>query len=201
MANTLGALGSAANDACTLCKRTWWVFLIGGLASIVFGVLAFTNPGVALAVLAMFFAAWVLVDGAFNALGALQHRGKDGWWLMLLIGLLGIGVGLYALLRPPVAIGAFVLLIAFQSILLGALLVLLGYKVRKVTSREWILYLAGALSVLFGVLVIAQPAAGGLTIVYLIASWAILIGALKITFGFRVKNLPDRIGDRIQDLR
>ena len=38
-----------------LCSRSWWVFLIGGIASVIFGVLAFTNPGIALLVLATFF--------------------------------------------------------------------------------------------------------------------------------------------------
>ena len=37
----------------------------------------------------MFFAAAILVDGASNVLGAVQHREKDGWWIMLLIGILG----------------------------------------------------------------------------------------------------------------
>ena len=32
-----------------LCKRTWWVFLLSGIAAVIFGILAFINPGVALA--------------------------------------------------------------------------------------------------------------------------------------------------------
>jgi len=46
------------HDARALCKRTWWVFLIGGIASVVFGILAFMNPAAALLVLGMFFAAY-----------------------------------------------------------------------------------------------------------------------------------------------
>src|SRR6476619_4601117 len=90
-------------DVLALGKRTWWVFLIGGIASIVFGVLAFVSPGIALFVLATFFAAAILVDGVFNLIGAFQNREKDGWWLMLLIGILGIVVGGYALLNPPIS--------------------------------------------------------------------------------------------------
>ena len=73
MANSaiLSRLGS---DAQALCKRTWWVFLVGGIASVIFGVLAFINPGIALLVLATFFAAAVLVDGAFIIAGAIQNR-------------------------------------------------------------------------------------------------------------------------------
>jgi uncharacterized membrane protein HdeD (DUF308 family) len=190
------ASSSPGADVPALCRRTWWVFLIGGIASVIFGVLAFINPAIALLVLSLFFAAAILVDGAFNLVGALQNREKDGWWLMLLIGILGVVVGGYALLNPPISMLAFVYLVAFQAILLGVFLIMLGYKFRKATSREWILYLTGALSVLFGVLVVAQPAAGSLTIVWLIAGWAIAIGVLKIVFALRVRSTAQAVVER-----
>jgi hypothetical protein len=84
------------------------VFLIGGLASLLFGVVAFAKPGIALLVLSMFFAAAILVDGAFSIVGSIQNREKDGWWVMLLIGILGVGVGGYALMNPPISMLAFV---------------------------------------------------------------------------------------------
>ncbi len=200
MANTSGILSSFRADAQALCKRTWWVFLIGGLASAAFGVLAFVNPGVALFVLATFFAAYLLVDGIFNVIGSVMHREKDGWWIMLLIGILGVLVGGYALLNPPVSMLAFILLVAIEAIILGVFLVMLGYKVRKATTREWILYLTGALSILFGVLVVANPAIGSISIVYAIAAWALVVGVLKVIFAFKVKNLPERIESRLSGL-
>jgi uncharacterized membrane protein HdeD (DUF308 family) len=187
-----------ASDARALVKRSWWVFLIGGIASVIFGILAFMKPGIALFVLALFFAASILVDGVSNLIGSLQHREKDGWWIMLLIGLLGIGVGGFALLNPPISMMAFVFLVAFQAILLGAFLLMLGYKVRAATKGEWVLYLTGALSILFGILVIVNPAAGGVSIVYLIASWAVIIGVFKIFFSFKIKNIPNAIGERLK---
>jgi uncharacterized membrane protein HdeD (DUF308 family) len=196
VAQSSGLAGAISVDAHALVRRTWWVFLIGGLASILFGILAFINPGIALLVLAMFFVAAILVDGIFNVIGSLQNREKDGWWVMLLIGLLGIAVGGYALLNPPVSMLAFVFLVALEAIVLGVFLVMLGYKVRKATTREWILYLTGALSLLFGILVIARPVVGGLTVVYLIASWAIVIGALKLAFAFRIRKLPAELESR-----
>jgi uncharacterized membrane protein HdeD (DUF308 family) len=195
------AIGTSIGaNAQALCRRTWWVFVVGGLASVLFGVLAFVNPGLALFVLSMFFAASILVDGAFHAVGALQHREKDGWWVMLLMGLLGLLVGGYALLNPPVSMVALIYLVAIQAILLGVFLVMLGYKVRKATTREWILYSAGALSVLFGILVIRNPLAGGISIVYMIACWAVVIGSLKILFGMKIKNLKGRLGDKFSAL-
>ena len=196
-----GILANLGANAQALCRRTWWVFLIGGLASVVFGIFAFLSPGVALLVLSLFFAAAILVDGASNIVGAVQHREKDGWWIMLLIGILGVVAGGYALLNPPVSMMAFIFLVAFEAILLGVFLLMLGYKVRKATSREWILYLTGALSVLFGILVIMNPTAGSRSVVYLIAGWALVIGALKVLFAFKVKNLPERAGEKFSALR
>jgi uncharacterized membrane protein HdeD (DUF308 family) len=180
-------------DAQVLCKRTWWVFLIGGIASVVFGVFAYLQPGIALLVLSMFFAASVLVDGVMNVVGALRNQQNDGWWIMLLIGLLGLVVGGYALLNPPLSMLAFIYLFAFEAIALGVFLMMLGYKVRQATTREWILYLCGGLSILVGVLVAAQPVAGGLSIVWLIAGWSIAVGILRIVFAFRVRNAPERL--------
>jgi uncharacterized membrane protein HdeD (DUF308 family) len=195
------AIGTSIGaNAQALCRRTWWVFVVGGIASVLFGVLAFLNPGLALFVLSMFFAASILVDGAFHAVGALQHREKDGWWVMLLMGLLGLLVGGYALLNPPVSMVALIYLVAIQAILLGVFLVMLGYKVRKATTREWILYAAGVLSVLFGILVIKNPLAGGISIVYVIACWAVVIGSLRILFGMKIKNLKGRLGDKFSAL-
>lgn len=196
VAQTSGLAGAFGADARALCRRTWWVFLIGGLASLLFGVVAFARPGIALLVLSMFFAAAILVDGAFSIVGSIQNREKDGWWVMLLIGILGVGVGGYALMNPPISMLAFVYLVALQAILLGVFLVMLGYRVRLATSREWLLYLTGALSILFGILVVARPGAGSLTIVYLIAAWAIVIGALKLAFAFRIRKLPGELESR-----
>jgi uncharacterized membrane protein HdeD (DUF308 family) len=197
MASSTGLLAHMGDDARALCRRTWWSFLVGGIAMLGFGVLAFARPGTALLVLSMFFAASILVHGAFNFVGALRNRDKDGWWIMLLIGLLGLAVGAVALLNPPVSMLAFVLLVAIQAIALGVFLLMLGYKLRRAISREWVLYLTGVLSLAFGILVALRPQLGGLSIVFVIASWAVVIGALELYFAFKVRSLADRGGTRL----
>ena len=102
-----------------LCRRAWWVFLVGGIASVLFGVLALLNPALALLVLAMFFAAFILVDGAANIWGALVNRDKDGWLAVLLLGAAGVLVGGYALAAPPVSIVAFIYVIALFAMVSG----------------------------------------------------------------------------------
>ena len=86
--------------------------------------------------------------------------------------------------RNRVSIGFWYLLRAAQ---LATLAFVLG---------ECVLYVTGALSILFGILVLARPGAGSLTIVYMIAAWAIIIGALKLAFAFRIRKLPGELESR-----
>ena len=171
-----------------LCKRTWWVFLIGGLASVGFGILAFANPAAALFVIAMFFAAFILVDGAANIFGALQNRDQDGWVAVLLLGAVGVLVGGYALAAPPVSMVALIYVIALFAMVNGALSLYLGWKIREEISNEWILFASGALSVLFAIFVLFRPGVGGVAIIYMIATWAIVIGLMRIWFAFFIRK-------------
>lgn len=191
----------SVNNIRKLCKRAWWVFLLGGIASVIFGVLAFIDPAIALVVLALYFAAWVLVDGVVNIVGAISNRENDGWVLLLLIGILGALVGGYALLNPPVSMLAFLYVVSFMAIMFGVLMISLGRKVRREIEREWVLYLTGALSVFFGVLIIFQPESAATSVVWMIATWAIITGLLRIVFALLVKNLPELVGNRIDAAR
>lgn len=172
-----------------LCSRSWWVFLVGGMASVIFGILAFANPGIALMVLAMFFAAFILIDGAVNAWGALQNRDKDGWIALLIFGALGIFFGAYALAVPPLSMIALIYVIAFFALASGLNSLFLGWKVRKEITTEWILYASGALSVLFALVILFRPGVGGIAIAYVVGTWAVVVGLLRIYFAFFVRNL------------
>jgi uncharacterized membrane protein HdeD (DUF308 family) len=164
----------------TFCKRSWWAFLIGGIASVILGLIALAAPELALLGLALYFAASVLVDGAVNVVGALSNRSRDGFWFMLVFGVLALIAGAYALVNPPVSVLAMVALSAFVAISLGVMLVLFGYRIRALTEREWLFYLVGGLSILFGAAMLLNPAAGGLSLTFLMTAILLLALAMAI---------------------
>lgn len=170
-----------------LCHKTWWVYLLGGIASVAFGVIALMKPAEAFLIIAMFFAAYLIIDGAFNFASAVTHRAKQGWWLSMLYGLLSVVLGGYMLAVPPVSMIAIVYTVAFISLFFGATQIFLGVKVRKEIKGEWVLYLTGLMSVLFGLLILFRVDIGGLTIIYMIAFWALTVGMLRIVFSFRAR--------------
>jgi len=176
------------NMAATL-RRNWWVLLLRGIAAIAFGVLTWFEPGVTLAILVLLFGAYSLVDGVLGVWSALAARKEhDDWWLLLLVGLLGIGVGILTFFAPGLTAVGLLFYIAVWAIATGVLEIITAIRLRKQIEGEWLLILGGVVSVLFGVLLMAQPGAGALAVLWLIAGYAVVFGILLVVLAFKAKR-------------
>jgi uncharacterized membrane protein HdeD (DUF308 family) len=143
----------------TLLTKNWWVFLVRGLAAILFGLMAFAWPGLTLATLVIFFGAWALVSGIFAIVGAFSaSKHQKEWWVLLLQGILGVGVGALAFWQPGITAISILWYLAFWSIFTGLVEVVTAIRLRREIKGEGWIMLAGAASVLFGVLLLARPA-------------------------------------------
>lgn len=170
-------------------SRHWWVLLVRGLAAIVFGVLALAMPLVSLTSLILLFGAYSLFDGIVGVWSALgTHREHDHWVALLLWGILGVVVGLLTFLAPGVTALALLFYIAIWAIATGSLQIVTAIRLRKEIEGELLLVIAGLASVAFGVLLMAQPAAGALAVVMLIGTYAVLFGLLLVLLAFKVKK-------------
>jgi uncharacterized membrane protein HdeD (DUF308 family) len=173
-----------------ILARYWWVVLIRGLAAIAFGVLAFVWPGITIASLVLVFGAFALVDGIFSLLAAFQGRKVDEeWWLGALRGVLGIGIGVLTFRNPALTALVLVLYIAAWALASGILEIATAIRLRKVIEGEWLLALAGIASILFAGLVLWAPGAGALAMLWWIAAWAIVMGALLVIESFQLRGL------------
>jgi uncharacterized membrane protein HdeD (DUF308 family) len=171
-------------------KRHWWVPVIRGIAAIVFGIIAFTHPGLAATTLVLFFGAWVLIDGIFRVVGAIGHRASDpDWGWHLVIGLLGIIVGLLTFHAPGITALALVIYVAAWALMIGASEIVLAVRLRREIKGEWFLILMGLISIAFAVLLLWNPIAGAAALIWLIAWYAVIFGVLGIFFGFRLRSL------------
>src|SRR6516225_9693906 len=172
-------------------KRHWWVSVLRGVAAIIFGIIAFTHPVMAAATLVLFFGAWVLIDGIFRIVGAIGHRSSDpDWGWQLVIGILGIFVGLLTLHAPGITALALVIYIAAWALMIGVTEIALAIKMRREIKGEWFLILMGLASIIFAGLLFWNPIAGAATLIWIIAWYALIIGALEIVFGIRLRSLP-----------
>jgi uncharacterized membrane protein HdeD (DUF308 family) len=171
-------------------KRHWWVPVIRGIAAIVFGIIAFTHPVMAIATLVLFFGAWVSIDGIFRVVGAIGHRASDpDWGWHLVIGIIGIAVGLLTFHAPQVTALALVIYIAAWALMIGASEIVMAIKLRHEIKGEWFLILMGLASIVFAILLLWNPVAGAAAVIWLIAWYAVVLGILSIFFGFRLRSL------------
>lgn len=176
----------------TLLKRGWWVLLLRGLVAALFGVLAYIWPQLTVATLVLLFGAYALVDGVFAVVGSLVHR-YDDWWLMLLVGLADIAVGILTFLQPSITALVLIFLIAARALVTGVLDIVAGIRLRKEIEGEWLLILGGIASVLFGLIAFARPGAGALVVIWLIATYAIILGVLQVILAFKVRSWGEKL--------
>ena len=171
-----------------LLSLSWWMLALRGLAAVIFGILALAWPGATLIVVVALFAGYAIVGGGAAVVGALQNRSDRGWWLALLLGLVSLAAGILAIFYPGITALALVLVIGVNAIFSGVLDVAMAIRLRREIQGEWLLALAGVLSILFGAFVIIFPGAGALALLWLIAVYAIALGVLLIVAGFRLRS-------------
>jgi len=168
----------------------WWLVLLRGIAAIAFGILAFFWPAIALVTLVFLWGTYALVDGVFALAAAIAGVGGEvvpRWWLVL-VGIAGILAGVLAFVWPDITAQVLLAFIAAWAIMIGVLQIVGAIQLRKEIEGEWLLGLSGLLSILFGVALVAQPSAGALAVVWMIASFAIVVGCLYIALAFRLKQ-------------
>jgi uncharacterized membrane protein HdeD (DUF308 family) len=177
--------------------RHWWVFLVRGLAGVLFGLGAFLWPRLTLVVLVALFGAYALVDGIFALVGAFRSVGRtDNSWILLLEGIAGIAAGLVTFFWPGISAVALLIVIAAWAIVTGVFEMIVAVRLREEIEGEWLLMLSGLASLLLGLLLIVRPAAGALAVVWLVGSYAIMFGVLFIALALRLRGIAQRARTR-----
>jgi uncharacterized membrane protein HdeD (DUF308 family) len=189
---TTADTASAPGPMLETLAKNWWMVLLRGIAAIVFGVLAFIWPGLTLLTLVILYGAYALVDGVISLVAAFSGGAKPvpTWWLVV-GGLAGIVAGILTFVWPGITAFVLIVFIGAWSIVHGIFEIIGAIKLRKEIDNEWWLILAGVLSVIFGIAVLAMPGAGALALIWVIGAYAIVFGILLVGLAFRLrKHLP-----------
>jgi uncharacterized membrane protein HdeD (DUF308 family) len=109
------------------------------------------------------------------------------WWLAI-VGIAGIAAGLVTFYWPGITALVLITLIGAWILAHGVMEIIGAIKLRNEIDNEWLLILSGLLSVVVGIIVLAQPGAGALALVWLIAAYAVAFGILMIALSLRLKS-------------
>ena len=178
----------------TLLARNWWAVVLRGVAAIVFGLIALFVPGAVLLTLALFFAAYLLVDGVLGIIAAVRAASHhDRWGLLLFEAIVNIVVGVVAAVFPAAAVFGFVLLVAVWALVTGVLVIVAAFRLHVSHGRWWLVF-AGVVSVVWGVLLLIAPLMGAVVLTWWLGAYAILFGIMLLVLGFRLRGMHTGAG-------
>lgn len=111
------------------------------------------------------------------------------WWALLLQGISAALFGLCALLVPGFTLLLLVWLFGFYALSDGVFAIVAGVRAAQRQERWWPTVLGGAAGVLAGLLTLLLPGMTAVVLLYVMAVWAIVIGALEIAAAIRLRHV------------
>jgi len=113
----------------------------------------------------------------------------ENWWLLMLRGIAAVAFGILAFIWPGITLLALTYLFAAYALIDGVFA--LGAAIFGHTGGmvpRWWLAVVGIIGILAGLIAFAWPGMTALLLLLLIASWAIVIGALEIVGAIRLRK-------------
>lgn len=179
----------AANDAMSnLLAQNWWAMALRGVFAILFGAIALLMPGVTMLALVLLFAAYMLVDGVCDIVAAVRAaRQGERWGWLVVEGIVDLIAGVIAVAWPVITIVVFVWLLGVWAIISGALLLAASFRLH-VPHGRWLMALGGAISVIWGLLLLFWPLPGAVVLTWWMAGYALFFGVALLVLSFRLRG-------------
>lgn len=184
----------AANTAAAPTR--WWIPLVEGILAIILGILLLMNPLRTSAALVLALGLYWLVVGILELVGLLRDRRAWGWKLFMgIIGILaggviisgfvgGRGMGLESMLQTTKVVGfAITWVIGFMAIMYGIVALIAAFR-----GGGWAPGAMGALGILFGLLILANPVAATLGLPMALGFVFIVVGIFMLVAAFRLRS-------------
>ncbi len=162
----------------------WWLVLLEGIALVILGILLFASPGMTTLILVQFLGVYWFVAGIFKLISIFLDSSMWGW--KLLAGILGIIAGVIVIRHPlwsPFVVGTtLVIILGIEGLIMGGVSVYQAFK-----GAGWGTGLLGALSIVFGLILLVNALLFAVTLPWVIGGFAIVGGLIAIVISFRLK--------------
>jgi uncharacterized membrane protein HdeD (DUF308 family) len=110
------------------------------------------------------------------------------WWAVALRGLAGILFGIITFVSPGISLAALVLLFGAYAFADGVLSIVSAVR-RRGADRWWLLLLQGIVGIGAGVVTLLWPGITALALLFVMAAWALVGGALQVAAAIRLRKV------------
>ena len=189
---TVDLLDRAAKISRTHVTKMRWVLGLHGLASVVFGVMVLAWPDISVYALTILFGAYTLATGILEFGTAFTAQAKEERTWLILRGILGITVGVLVFAWPDLSALTLLYVIGAYSVAFGVLCVGASFRLPLDGRDTASMILTGLVAIVFGIVIFAEPGAGALAVLGLIAAFALVTGISELVVSIAGGKLLER---------
>lgn len=176
-------------DEAEQVASSWWVFLLAGVISVVFGALILAIEW-SVDGLAAFVGALFIIQGAAYLITKPLDGGSRS--TNVIAGLLGIAAGIALLVWP--GRGLYVVAVFIGAwIVVSGVLHIVGALANRQAPHWWLVLILGVIETPLGIWAMRRPGITLAILITLIGAWAIVMGIGEIVIAFEVRKLAQRL--------
>jgi len=164
----------------TQLTRMRWAIGINGALSVALGVAIIIWPNISLYSLVIVFGAYALARGIVGIVATVAGPAMPGRGWLVVSSLASIAVGVLVFLNTQMSALALLYVIGAYAIALGIIAVGGAFWLPLDGGDSVLLAVTGAISILFGIVMFAEPGDGALVLLGLIAAYALVIGVTEL---------------------
>jgi len=162
----------------------WWLVLIEGIALIIIGILLLTNTRQATVFFIQVMGIYWIISGIFQLISIFMDHTAWGW--KLFAGIISILAGIVVVGQPlmstVVVLGVAIIILGIQGIIYGGIGVYQAFK-----GAGWGAGILGAVSIVFGIILLANTMIAAATLPYVLGIFGIVGGIFAIIAAFKMK--------------
>ena len=170
--------------------NVWWSFMLRGLLALGLGVSALIWPKLTLGLLVSLVGIFALLDGAAGLISGIRGRDLQTY---LLPALVSLAVGAVLLFWPGVTVKLLLIILGIWALLHGVNLFLAGRSTDQTDPNRGLLLTIGLVLAVIGLVLIVWPGAGAVTISWLVAALAFVVGTMLVFLGLRLRQVKLRV--------
>lgn len=177
-----------------IVSRIWWAMAVRGILAIVFGIIALIYTGQTLRALVYIFGAYALITGLMEIVTAVRAgEAHMRWGWLIFGGIVSVAAGIVSFVWPGITALALLFVIAAWALVSGVAEIIFALSWPDTLAHPWLAALSGALSVVFGILLVVWPRSGVIALTWLVGIYAIVYGVVQLYYAYRLQAFQHEV--------
>ena len=174
-------------------ELNWKILVAQGVVGVVFGIVAMVWPIASVITLVVLWGIFALVDGVASIVGAFRAEGGGAKTLLVVIGVISILAGLYAVIHPGNALVALTWAIGLWLVIRAVWDLYAAFAYTDGGAARWLRVAGAVLLGVAGVIVVANPGTAALAFTVWIGLLALLWGVLLVVAGLVLRSAVNKV--------